>query len=125
VTMCTPRPERALRYAGRVATSVLPSPVRISENLAVVQDHPPISCTSKWRMLSTRLAASRTTAKDSGRSSASAAFSAASRAFFGDALDPFRETLSQLECLSRQGLSGSATIDGSRALIARTTCRIA
>src|SRR5882762_3908045 len=51
--MCTPRPERALRYAGKVATSVLPSPVRISEILPSCRTMPPISCMAK-RVLNMR-----------------------------------------------------------------------
>ena len=73
MTMCTPLPVSALRYAGSVATSVLPSPVRISAILPLCSTMPPISCTSKWRMRSVRLAASRTTAKASGSSSSSVA----------------------------------------------------
>ena len=39
MTTCTPLPSSALRYAGSVATSVLPSPVTISAMLPLVQDH--------------------------------------------------------------------------------------
>src|SRR5439155_1137483 len=69
--MCTPRPVRPLRYAGSVATSVLPSPVAISAILPSWSTMPPISWTSKWRMPTVRRAASRQTAKASGRISSS------------------------------------------------------
>src|SRR5262249_48463528 len=52
---------------------VLPSPVRISAILPSCSAMPPTSCTSKWRMPSTRLLASRTTANASGSTSFSAA----------------------------------------------------
>ena len=52
VTTCTPSPVRAFRYAGSVATSVLPSPVRISAILPWCRVMPPMSCTSKWRIFS-------------------------------------------------------------------------
>src|SRR6266446_4010390 len=67
--MCTPLAERALRYAGSVATSVLPSPVAISAILPSCRTIPPMSCTSKWRMPSERRAASRQTANASGSTS--------------------------------------------------------
>ena len=54
VTTCTPSPLRALRYAGSVATRVLPSPVRISEMRPWCRVMPPTSCTSKWRIFSVR-----------------------------------------------------------------------
>ena len=41
--MCTPLPDRAFKYAGRVATNVLPSPVAISEILPWCKTTPPIS----------------------------------------------------------------------------------
>ena len=66
MTTCTPLPGSAFRYAGSVATSVLPSPVRISAILPWCSTMPPISCTSKWRMPSVRRDASRTAAKASG-----------------------------------------------------------
>src|SRR5215510_2976127 len=67
--MCTPLPVRALRYAGSVATSVLPSPVAISAIFPAWSTMPPISCTSKCRMATVRRAASRHTANASGRTS--------------------------------------------------------
>ena len=69
VTTWQPLPGRALRYTASVAVSVLPSPVRISAILPSLRTIAPMSCTSKWRMPSTRTEASRTTAKASGRSS--------------------------------------------------------
>src|SRR6185503_1689166 len=71
VTTWTPLPASALRYAGSVATSVLPSPVFISAILPRWRTMPPISCTSKCRMFSVRRPASRTTAKASGSTSSS------------------------------------------------------
>ena len=56
-----------------MATRVLPSPVLISAMVPRCSTMPPISCTSKWRMFSTRLPASRTTANASGRRSSSVA----------------------------------------------------
>ena len=79
VTMCTPSPGKALRYAGRVAMSVLPSPVRISAMRPRCKARPPTSWTSKCRIPRVRRAASRTTAKASG-ASLSKASPAASRA---------------------------------------------
>ena len=56
-----------------MATSVLPSPVFISAILPWCSTMPPMSCTSKWRWPSVRLAASRTVAKaGTSRSSRSA-----------------------------------------------------
>ena len=72
VTTCTPSPVSALRYAASVDISVLPSPVRISAMRPSFSVSPPMSCTSKWRILSVRRAASRTTAKASGARSLSA-----------------------------------------------------
>ena len=66
MTTCTPSPGSALRYAASVDISVLPSPVRISAMRPSFSVRPPMSCTSKWRILSVRCAASRTTAKASG-----------------------------------------------------------
>ena len=54
-----------------MATSVLPSPVRISAILPWCKTMPPISCTSKWRMPVVRTLASRTMAKASGKISSS------------------------------------------------------
>src|SRR5450759_1092157 len=65
----TPLPSRALRYDARVATRVLPSPVFISATLPRCSAAPPMICTSKWRLPSGRLLASRTAAKASGRRS--------------------------------------------------------
>ena len=48
--MCTPRPVSAFRYAGSVATRVLPSPVAISAIVPSCSTMPPMSCTSKWRI---------------------------------------------------------------------------
>ena len=45
----------AFRYSGSVATSVLPSPVFISEMLPWCRTTPPSICTSKWRMPRRRL----------------------------------------------------------------------
>ncbi len=69
--MWTPRPASALRYAGSVATSVLPSPVRISAIFPSCSTMPPMSCTSKWRISRVRFDASRTTANASGSRSSS------------------------------------------------------
>ena len=66
VTRCTPRPVSALRYAGSVETSVLPSPVFISAIQPKCSAAPPMTWTSKWRWPSTRRAASRTVANASG-----------------------------------------------------------
>src|SRR3712207_5620366 len=62
-----PLPVSALRYAGRTPVSVLPSPVRISAMLPRCSAAPPMSCTRKCRWPRVRVAASRTTAKASGR----------------------------------------------------------
>src|SRR5438105_2031589 len=48
--MWTPRPVSPLRYAGSVATSVLPSPVAISAILPSWSTMPPMSCTSQCRI---------------------------------------------------------------------------
>jgi hypothetical protein len=50
-----------------VAVSVLPSPVFISAIDPAWSTMPPMSWTSKWRIPSERLPASRTIAKTSGR----------------------------------------------------------
>ena len=73
VTTWTPRPVSALRYAGSTATSVLPSPVRISATWPPCKTAPPMSWTSKGLRPSTRFEASRTTAKASGSRSSSEA----------------------------------------------------
>ena len=76
VTTWTPRPDIALRMAASGATSVLPSPVRISAILPWWRTAAPISWTSKWRIPSVRFIASRVIAKTSGRTSSSAFWSA-------------------------------------------------
>src|SRR5687767_1283221 len=106
--MCTPLPVSALRYAGSVATSVLPSPVFISAILPLCSTMPPSICTSKWRMRNVRLEASRTTAKASGSSSSSGAPSACR--FFNSSV------------LARSASSDSFSSAGSSALIACTAC---
>ena len=68
---------------------------------------PPISCTSKWRICSTRFAASRTTANASG-SSASSDSPCAQRAL-------------NSAVLALSASSDRAEITGSSALICRTT----
>ena len=65
----------AFKYAGNVDTSVFPSPVRISAILPSCSAIPPISCTSKWRILRTRLEASRTVANASGKILSKVSFS--------------------------------------------------
>src|SRR5215470_9253844 len=65
--MWTPRPVRPFSTAGRVATSVLPSPVAISAILPSWSTIPPMSWTSKCRMPRRRRPISRTIAKTSGR----------------------------------------------------------
>ena len=87
-------------------TSVLPSPVRISAILPLCSAMPPSSCTSKWRMPSVRLPASRTTANASGSTSSSDA--------------PSLTRLRNSSVLARSASSESAAIAGSSALIART-----
>ncbi|MNV75208.1 hypothetical protein D3C71_1684850 [compost metagenome] len=67
VTTCTPLPSKAFKYTGNVPTSVLPSPVFISEIRPSCRAIPPINCTSKCRIPSVRLEASRTVANASGR----------------------------------------------------------
>ena len=65
----TPLPAKAFRYAGRTATSVLPSPVRISAISPLCRIMPPISCTSNGRKPRTRLEPSRTTCTQSSTQS--------------------------------------------------------
>ena len=65
--MWTPEPDKEFKYAARVATSVFPSPVRISEMFPWCNTMPPINCTSKWRIFKTRLPASLTSANASGK----------------------------------------------------------
>src|SRR5688572_1260847 len=105
--MCTPLPASALRYAGSVATSVLPSPVFISAILPRCSTIPPISCTSKCRMLSVRRPASRTTEKASGSRSSSVC--------------PCWKRDRNSSVLARSCSSESDWTDGSSALISVTT----
>src|SRR5213080_4173127 len=94
--MWTPRPVRPLRYAGSVATSVLPS----------WRTMPPISWTSKGRMPTVRRAASRATANASGSSASTD--SPASRRFLNSSV------------FARSSASPSAWTDGSSAFVAST-----
>src|SRR5215470_6007425 len=105
--MWTPRPVRAFRYAGSVATSVLPSPVAISAILPSCSTMPPISWTSKCRMPTVRRDASRQTAKASGRMSSSGS-------------PPSIRFLNSSD-FARRPASSSGVSDASSALIARTT----
>src|SRR5436309_4236269 len=105
--MCTPLPVSALRYAGSVATRVLPSPVAISAIVPSCSTMPPISWTSKCRMLSARHAASRHTANASGSTSSSSA--------------PSASRLRSSSVLPRRAASSRACVAGSRALISATT----
>src|SRR6266446_6006896 len=105
--MCTPLPERALRYAGSVATSVLPSPVAISAILPSCRTIPPMSCTSKWRMPSERRAASRQTANASGSTSSISA--------------PPARRLRSSSVRERRAASSRACTGGSSTLISATT----
>src|SRR5438445_499461 len=105
--MCTPLAERALRYAGSVATSVLPSPVAISAILPSCRTIPPMSCTSKWRMPSERRAASRQTANASGSTSSISA--------------PPARRLRSSSVRERRAASSRACTVGSSTLVAATT----
>src|SRR6267143_1554126 len=105
--MWTPLPRRALRYAGSVATSVLPSPVAISAIFPSCRTMPPMSCTSKCRMPTERRAASRQTAKASGSTSSISA--------------PSASRLRSSSVLPRRAASSRACTAGSRALISATT----
>src|SRR2546421_156338 len=105
--MCTPLPVSALRYAGSVATSVLPSPVAISAIVPSCSTMPPMSWTSKCRMLSVRRAASRHTAKASGSTSSTPS--------------PSATRLRRLSVLPRRAASSRACMVGSSALISATT----
>src|SRR5215470_6855050 len=105
--MWTPRPVRAFRYAGSVATSVLPSPVAISAILPSCSTMPPISWTSKCRMPTVRRAASRQTAKASGRTSSSSS-------------PPSIRFLNSSD-FARRPASSSGVSVASRALMASTT----
>ena len=69
VTRNTGRPVRPFRYSGRVATSVLPSPVIISAMAPWWSTMPPTICTSWWRSPRVRTLASRTSAKAFGSTS--------------------------------------------------------
>ena len=93
-----------------MATSVLPSPVRISAIFPSCKAIPPISCTSKWRMPSARTPASRTTANASGRSWSS------------DSPSAIRDRNSSV--LARNAASSSACMASSSALIRATTLPI-
>src|SRR5258705_1459590 len=105
--MCTPRPVSAFRYAGKVATSVLPSPVAISAIVPLWSTMPPISCTSKWRIPTLRRAASRQTAKASGRISSSGS-------------PPSIRFLNSSD-FARRPASSSGVSEASSALMASTT----
>src|SRR5438105_3570871 len=105
--MCTPLPVSALRYAGSVATSVLPSPVAISAIVPSCSTMPPMSWTSKCRMLSVRRAASRHTAKASGSTSSTPS--------------PSATRLRRSSVLPRRAASSRACMVGSSALISATT----
>src|SRR5437773_1806239 len=104
--MWTPRPVSPLRYAGSVATSVLPSPVAISAILPSWSTMPPMSCTSKWRIRTVRRAAWRQTANASARSSSTGSPSAMRCRNSSD--------------FARSPASSSACTAGSSALIACT-----
>src|SRR5260370_247552 len=104
--MWTPRPVSPLRYAGSVATSVLPSPVAISAIFRAWSTMPRMSWTSKWRIRTVRRAASRQTANASGRSSSSGS--------------PSVRRLRNSSDLARSPAASSACAAGSSALIAWT-----
>src|SRR5919204_1418607 len=105
--MCTPLPVSALRYAGSVATRVLPSPVAISAIVPLCSTMPPMSWTSKCRMLSVRRAASRHTANASGSTSSIS--------------PPSARPLRSSSVLPRRAASSRAWMAGSSALISATT----
>src|SRR5882724_3912162 len=105
--MWTPRPVRAFRYAGSVATSVLPSPVAISAIVPAWSTMPPMSWTSKWRISTVRRAASRHTANASGRTSSSGS-------------PPSIRFLNSSD-FARRPASSSGASDASSALMAWTT----
>src|SRR3989442_2412802 len=104
--MCTPRPVRPLRYAGKVATSVLPSPVAISAIFPSWSTMPPISWTSKCRIPTVRRAASRQTANASGRMSSRGS--------------PPTILFLKSSDFARRPVSSSEVSDGSSALMACT-----
>src|SRR5204863_274109 len=97
----------ALRYAGSVATSVLPSPVATSAIVPLCSTMPPMSCTSKCRMPTERRAASRQTANASGSTSSISA--------------PSASRLRSSSVLPRRAASSRAWMAGSSALISATT----
>ncbi len=68
---------------------------------------PPMSCTSKWRISRARFPASRTTANASGR--------------IWSSVSPFATRPLNSAVLAFSASSDSAEIDGSSALICRTT----
>src|SRR5947199_7122728 len=105
--MCTPRPVRPFRYAGKVATSVLPSPVAISAIFPSWSTMPPISWTSKCRIPTVRRAASRQTANASGRMSSRGS--------------PPTILFLKSSDFARRPVSSSEVSDGSSALMACTT----
>src|SRR6266850_666257 len=104
--MWTPRPVSAFRYAGSVATRVLPSPVAISAMIPSWSTMPPISWTSKWRMPTVRRAASRHTANASVRTSSTVSL-------------PASRFLNSSD-FARSPASSSGCSDGSSALMATT-----
>src|SRR3989441_23868 len=104
--MWTPRPVRPLRYAGSVATSVLPSPVAISAILPSWRTMPPISWTAKGRTPAVRRPASRAPATASGSSASTDP--PASRRFLNSSV------------FARSSASPSAWTDGSSAFVAST-----
>ena len=63
--MCTPFFVNALRKAGKVATSVFPSPVFISAIFVLFNTIPPTSWTSKCLKPNVRILASLVNANDS------------------------------------------------------------
>src|SRR5829696_746247 len=104
--MWTPSPPRALSTAASVAVSVLPSPVFISAIEPSWSAIPPMSCTSKWRWPSPRLAASRVRANDSARRSSRDS--------------PFRARSRSASARSRSSSSVSSSSSGSKSLMRAT-----
>src|SRR5256886_4482801 len=104
--MWTPRPVRPLRYAGSVATSVLPSPVAISAVWPSWRPMLPISWRSKGRMPTVRRAASRAPVRSRG--AARDTDRPASRRFLTPSV------------FARNSASPSAWTDGSSAFVAST-----
>src|SRR5205807_5768177 len=109
VTTCTPLPVNALRLTGKLATSVLPSPVFISAILPWCRTTPPTSCTSKWRIPMVRRPALRHSAKASIRSSSRSWPSSASLRISSDR--------------ARRPASSSSFSSGSSSLMATATAR--